>query len=234
VEAVRGYRHLAAARTLGQLDLAGAPPGVLLGRYPDGRAAVVPLFAPRPVRVVLLGGPWALRLLLFRALGAGARLAVRTSHPQQAHAFGHWATGRDGYVSAAAGTLPATGPPGPDGKNRPPGPGRPLLVVEDPGAPAPPAERGAPGAWRTELSVAPADDDGRPPGADPADLVICQRLPPSRAEARAAARDLAPRWARKLAELPEDQLAILADGSGHLLRCDPTAVEREAFGPPRR
>lgn len=58
--------------------------GVVLGTAANGEAAIVPFFtAGRPTRAAALGDPALPALIAVRAIGAGARLQVVTSRPEE-------------------------------------------------------------------------------------------------------------------------------------------------------
>jgi ESX secretion system protein EccE len=194
-----------------RIALPGTSGGVLLGYDGGSRPVQVPLFRAEPTRAVLVGGLWAARLVVFRALATGARVVASTRAPKEWQGFGRWATGRDDRLAM----VPAD---------------RPVTVAADAATPAlllSDAGRPIPGPWRTQLTVLP---QLTPAGLPPADLVLLQRL--AGPEVPVAAALGLP--AAHLAALHPDMLAVLDGRSDRYLWLRPTEIELRQFGAPRR
>jgi hypothetical protein len=205
----------------------GTPTGLILGR--DRRSGPVPLpvFAPEPTRVALVGGLWAAQLLIFRAFALGARVIVVTTDPRAWSGFGERATGqynRLTVLSSDQGGFPA-------GTAQ-----MPTLTVYDLGAIGPAAPPPL-GPWHTRLTILRRLDRDGLPTVHEADLVLLQRLGGEEATLAATALRLPADRAHALESLADDMLVVHrsdpAPGGDPLLIAQ-TAVEQQLIGPPRR
>ena len=200
------------------LDLPYGVAGLMIGANRHGAPVVVQLFRPEPTRAVVVGGMTATQLLVFRAMGLGARIVVQTARPQAWEPFVRSAS--------APGEAIALMPPGRPIGGPPPGPLRPLLVVVDVGPVA--ADRTPGPGWQATLVVR---DDLTPADVDAighADLVVLQPLPPEEAALAGAALGLgdAAGW---LTRIRDDMVGVVSRRTLRWALLSPTPVERSLF-----
>ena len=200
------------------LDLPYGVAGLMIGANRHGAPVVVQLFRPEPTRAVVVGGLTATQLLVFRAMGLGARIVVQTARPQAWEPFVRSAS--------APGEAIALMPPGRPVGGPQPGPLRPLLIVVDVGPVA--ADRTPGPGWQATLVVrdelTPADVDAM----GHADLVVLQPLPPEEAALAGAALGLgdAAGW---LTRIRDDMVGVVSRRTLRWALLSPTPVERSLF-----
>jgi ESX secretion system protein EccE len=199
------------------LDALAAPAprgGVLLGRDPDHRPVLVPVFADRPRRLVVVGSVWPARIVLLRCLAAGARIVASAGQPDWV-SLGRWATGADHWVAPPGSPAP------------PPHPAAPVLVGRDPAQAGDPGPQ--PAGWQTLVATC-----ARPTAAllTGADLVVTGRLTAADAGLVAATYGLDGEAKRLLAQLYDDMIAIIQPGHVQYAWPTPSAAEREILTPP--
>lgn len=201
--------------TLDDLDRL-APPvtpgGILLGRDPEHRTVLVPLFQPRPVRFVVIGGAWPSRLLLLRALAVGARVLAAPSQPDWV-SLGRWATGTDWWVL-------------PPGSPVPPGhPAAPMLISVDPG----PHPLPVPGPWQAVVGAVPRPSEAVLSGAD---LLLTARLSTPDADLVSSRFGLDHEASRLISRLYDDMIAVIEPGRVRYAWPTPSNAELEILAPP--
>ncbi|WP_433056701.1 hypothetical protein [Dactylosporangium sp. CS-033363] len=247
--------HDVSAEALRQIRGGTGPAGLLLGVDYQREPVPIRLFRPEPTRVTLVGGVWALRILVFRALALGARVLVTMADQRPWQGLGEWATGRADRVLVGANQKllgpdpqppgradrvqvgPDPKPLGPDQKppnHRPPatsGPREPLLVVTD-------AAQPELGPWQTRITVVHELTQERAPTLLGADLVMLQRLTAAEATIAQTAAGiplkLSPRDASRLQEMTPEMLALLGGGANRYVWLAPTPIEQQFHGPPQR
>lgn len=205
-----------------------APPiddsGLVLGVDVETVPVSIRLFRDRSTRVTLIGGLWAARVILLRVLALGAYIVIQSQRPAAWQGWGQWATGTDDRVVLMPPTEPVmvTGTPSAPG-----------LIVNDTGL-APRAAVPGLGAWQTQLTILPELTQYGVPSIHEADLVMMQSLSPREAMVGGNALRLTAETANLLQAMHEDMLALLGASADSYLWVNPTTIEREAFGPPRR
>lgn len=217
-------RHVASDADLEAIRPSSAGSGLVLGWGQDKQPVMVRLFRDEPTRVTLVGGIWISRIVAFRALALGARLAVFTSRPELWRGFGSWATGTDDRVVVLAADRPlsvtATSL-------------RPVLFLYD-GELLAPTQRPDLGPWQTQLTVLRRLTSYGFPAVQESNLVALQRLDREEALAAASVLRLSDRTSSWLQLMVDEMLAILVGGSDEYLWVEPTEVERKRFGPVAR
>jgi len=214
--AVKG--HLAAPAALSGVVLPTLESGLLLGRNRRNQPVAVRAFGPQPTLITLLGGIWLARIVTFRAMALGARLAVHPSAAPSWHGFAEAATGNRDRTTViepeGLATLAGT-------QNRP------VWYVCD--VAAPPS-----GPWQTVLSVLPQLTVGSARSLIDANLVVARTLTPPEAALTVTALRLHASQADHLQMISGDMVAVFGSGSYPYLRLGPTALEQHLFGPPAR
>jgi hypothetical protein len=217
-------RHIASDADLEAIRPTYTGSGLVLGWGQDKQPVMVRLFRDEPTRVTLVGGTWISRVVAFRALALGARLAVFTSRPEIWRGFGSWATGSDDRVVVLAAdrqlTVTATSL-------------RPVLFLYD-GELLAPTQRPDLGPWQTQLTVLRRLTTYGFPAIQESNLVALQRLDREEALAAGSVLRLRDRTSSWLQLMVDEMLAILVGGSEEYLWVEPTEVERERFGPVTR
>jgi hypothetical protein len=217
-------RHIASDADLEAIRPTSTGRGLVLGWGQDKQPVMVRLFRDEPTRVTLVGGTWISRVVAFRALALGARLAVFTSRPDIWRGFGSWATGTDDRVVV----LPADRQPTVTATSL-----RPVLFLYD-GELLAPTQRPDLGPWQTQLTVLRRLTAYGFPAIQESNLVALQRLDREEALAAASVLRLSDRTSSWLQLMVDEMLAILVGGSDEYLWVEPTDVERERFGPVTR
>ncbi len=214
--------HLADRSTLARLGVPALPAGVVVGRDARRAPAVLRLFRPEPTVSVLVGRWWAARLLVFRALGVGARVVVRTAWPEQWQGLGEEATNRSDRLAIIPVGSVAAVPARMD---------EPALHVVDLGTNAG-LQRSHLGPWQAQLTLLPGLVPAGVPVLAEAGAVVFQRL--SRAEAGLAASALAlpAEVAGHLTLTPDDALVLYGDHEIRYAMLTLTDVEKQLFGAP--
>lgn len=212
--------HHASDAALELLQVSASSVGLPLGRDQNGFPVALTLFRPEPVSVSLIGGAWAARLMAFRALRAGARLLVFSTHPADWVQLGQSATGRTDRVAVVAPGAPPAVSASADA---------PVLCLHDA-----PQSASEPEAWQTRVLLhrrLTPERVGAVPGSD---LVLMQRLTPNEATLLAPALRLTERTTQQLQMLRDDMLAVVAGETNHYVWVDPAPAERARLGRPGR
>lgn len=225
VDPINPLPQLPTASALELLTSASPQAGLVIGKDADHRPVVAPLFRPEVTHVNLIGGVYLARLIVFRALALGTRVAVCTNRPQEWDKLGEWATNRTDRMAVLPGDQPVTIEASQH---------QPALYVYDVG------ETGSKvqpvlGPWRTQLTVFPRLTNFFPHEAQNADMTVLQRLT---AEEAAIAR----RHLRVSADvlqlfqaLKDDMTALVRKGTKEkYLWTAPTNTELQMFGQPMR
>jgi hypothetical protein len=206
------------------LELPTGPAGLVLGVDAHRRPAVVRLFREQSTRVTLVGGMYAVRLLVLRALGFGARVIVQTERPAAWSGWPSWVTGRqDRLVLASPGAVVSAGGTADS----------PALVISDTGL-SPHAAPPNLGPWQTQLTVLPQLTAHGFAALGQSDVLVFQRLRPEEAIAAGGALRLTPDVAAELQSMPDDVIALRGGGTDRYVWLEPTPVERDALGAPQR
>jgi type VII secretion protein EccE len=193
------------------------PAGLVLGRDEKGVPVRAALFGRRGVRVVLVGDGDGARLLAWRAVGAGARVVVRTANPAAWEPLIGITPARWLSVMPPDAAGPVAGEP-----HRPV-----LAIVETAGGGIPPAA----GRWCAEVLIRPrvgADEVGLLARAG---LVLCRRLREPEATVVSAALGLGSAGAGLRRSGDRPALAAISQGAVEWVRPSLTAAERDLFGP---
>jgi hypothetical protein len=218
----RGY-HLADRAALARVGVSGLPSGVLIGRDQQQVPTVLRLFQPQPTVSALVGGWWAARILVFRALGVGARVVVRTGWPDQWKGLGEEATNRADRLAIIPVGAVAAVPARMD---------QPALHVVDLGSDAGP-QRSRLGPWQAQLTVLPSLTPAGLPVLADAELVLFQRVPPAVAGLAASVLGLSGEVASHLGQIPDDWLIMYSAEQVRYASLALTEIERKLFGGPQ-
>jgi type VII secretion protein EccE len=203
------------------------PAGVMLGHDAAGRPRLAALFGPEPARVVLIGDQRLARVLVWRGLGAGARITVHTAQP------GAWWT-----LARAAGGAPlrVTGEPVPGdplpGGTLPAGPGcGPALRLVDGGDAGAGVVPWASGADHdaAHVVVRPRVTAAEAPLLSRAGLVLTRALDEQESTLVTAALGLG-RAGATLRGVDDDRLYAISAGTVTEVRMSLTASERRLIG----
>lgn len=217
--------HHASGRALELMVTPAPPSGMVLGRDAEQRPVVAPLFRPDAVKAAVVGGPFAARLVVFRALAVGARVAVCTTRPQVWEGMGPAATGRDDRLAVLHGDRPVTVDANPHS---------PALYVYDVG------EHGTSttpilGPWRTQLTILPRLTMHGSQAVDEAHLTMLQRINPDEVNAAKASLRVSDETINLFQMLYDDMFAMLRVGAQErYVWANATSVERQMFGEPTR
>jgi hypothetical protein len=211
--------HEVAGEALGHVRSGNGAAGLIVGVDYQRRPVPIRLFRPAPTRVTLVGGLWAQRILVFRALALGARVVVMTADPRPWQGLGEWATGMNDRLVLWNDPRPPAAPASPR---------QPLLVVAGSGTPA------QLGAWQTQIAVVAQLAPEHAHALQDVDLVMLQQLSPPEAAVAAAALNLPESGAGPLQEMTPDMLALMGGGANRYVWLAPTSVERQFHGPPAR
>lgn len=224
VRPLRVPEHEVGIDALDLLELPAGPAGLVLGLDAHRLPAVVRLFREQSTRVTLVGGMYAVRLLVLRALGFGARVIVQTERPAAWQAWPAWVTGRADRVVFATTTEAVTAGGTADS---------PALVVQDTGH-VPHATPPHLGPWQTQLTVLPQLTAYGFAALGESDVLICQRLRADEAAAAGSVLRFGAQLLGELQNLPDDVIALRGGGTDRYVWLDPSPVERDALGGPQR
>ncbi|GLZ81840.1 hypothetical protein Afil01_66470 [Actinorhabdospora filicis] len=225
IDALGAGRHIATPRALELLATPAPPAGLVIGRDAERKPVVMPLFRPEPTRAALVGGLWAAKVVVFRALALGARVAVCTVRPREWEGLGRAATGRDDRLAVLAGDRPVTVDANPHS---------PALYVYDVGDHGT-ATTPVLGPWRTQLTVLPRLTVYGSQAVEDAHLTILQRLHPDEAPAASTSLRVSSDNLRLLQMMYDDMVAVVRDGvPERFVWCTPTSHETRLFGNPHR
>jgi hypothetical protein len=208
---------------LGRLAVEAGPAGLPLGTDPAGRWTGLRLLRPEATRITLVGSAWAARLLVFRLLALGARVALRAVEPQQ------WIA-----LDALTGGAGRVWPVAPDQiLDLPADDSGPLLHLYDLGPGAAPA-RAALGPWQTQLVLLGQLTATATVTLAESDLVLLQRLSEPEAVLAAATLGLPAEAAALIRSAPDDSVMVVSRGEQWPVRLAATSIEHQFFGPPAR
>ena len=225
IEPLRSAPQIPTARALELMTSASPPAGLVIGRDAEQVPVVAPFFRPEETRVNLIGGVYLARLLVFRALALGTRVAVCTIRPQEWNGLGEAATGRNDRLAVLHGDQPVTVEASQHS---------PALYVYDVG------ERGSQvkpvlGPWRTQLTVLPRLTNFADELTSEAHMTVLQRLTPEEAQIARSSIRVNQEVLQWLQMLHDDMMAMLRKGQKEkYLWCAPTSIEGQMFGQPMR
>ncbi len=225
VDSIRPAPQLPTAAALELLTSASPQAGLVIGKDAEHSPVVAPFFRPETTHINLIGGVYLARLLVFRALALGTRVAVCTNRPQEWDRLGEWATNRQDRMAVLHGDQPVTIEASQH---------QPALFVYDVGETGPRTQPVL-GPWRTQLTVFPRLTNFFPPEAQKAEMTVLQRL--TAEESAIARRHL--RVSHDVLQLfqalKDDMMAMLRTGSKEkYLWTAPTNMELQMFGQPMR
>ncbi|GAA3776748.1 type VII secretion protein EccE [Streptomyces phyllanthi] len=202
------------------LELAPHREGLTLGTLRDGSPAAVRVFRRLPLRIGVFLPRRSAELLVFRMLGAGATVHVRSPRPRSWAALMR-AAGVDAgrlVIGLPGGPTPAAG-----------GPLAPVVVVDDfPGGSGEP--RADLGAWQTGLTLLPKVPDTPHDDADALrryDAVLVPRLAPAAVRQLSTAYGLPDSAIRTLPLMPRDTTAVVVHGGAEPVDMRPTPTEHD-------
>ncbi|MFG3341980.1 hypothetical protein [Glycomyces sp. NPDC048151] len=225
IEAIKPSPVIPTARALELMTSASPPSGLVIGRDAEQVPVVAPFFRPEETRINLIGGVYLARLLVFRALAIGTRVAVCTTRPQEWNGLGETATGRNDRLAVLHGDQPVTVEASQHS---------PALYVYDVG------ERGSQtkpvlGPWRTQLTVLPRLTNYADELTGEAHMTVLQRLTAEEAQIARSAIRVNQEVLQWLQMLHDDMIAMLRKGQKErYLWCSPTSIEAQMFGAPMR
>ncbi|GAA0726636.1 hypothetical protein Drose_12115 [Dactylosporangium roseum] len=218
--------HAVSSAMLRGVTAGGGATGLLLGVDYQRQPVSIRFFRPQATRVTLVGGLWAARILVFRALALGARAVVMTGDPRSWQGLGEWATGMaDRMVLWNDPRPPAV----------PANARQPLLVVDDAGTtggvvtPKP-----QPGPWQTQVTVLRHLGPENAHALQGSNLVMLQRLSAPEAAVAGSALNLTEQGAGLLQEMAPEMLALMGSDANRYIWLAPTSIEQQYHGPPQR
>jgi len=216
--------HAVSAAMLKGLSGGGGATGLMLGVDYQRQPVPVRFFRSEATRVTLVGGIWAQRILVFRALALGARVIVMTSDQRPWQGLGEWATGMTNRIVLWNDSRPPQAP----ATAR-----QPLLILNDAAAAgiAPKAELGP---WQTQVTVLRQLGADNAHALQGANLVMLQRLTAPEAAVAGSALNLPANGAELLQEMTPEMLALMGSGANRYVWLAPTSVEQQYHGPPQR
>lgn len=212
----RPGEHIVTHSDLAQLAGPIGPGGLVIGLNEERRPVPVRLFDGEPTRVAVVGDPYVVRVLAFRAIAMGARIRIVTARPEIWQSLSD-ALGPDRRMMMLVrpGTPPATA-----GSLA-----RPVLTILDAGSLRYDTRR-ASAAWGTVLTLVPAVSDSAMMVLRTAHLTLLQRCDHPQARRACAVLGLDPALAPKLVYAPDDGMALVADGDATFVRLSTTQIER--------
>jgi hypothetical protein len=210
---------------LRQVTATVGPVGVILGREHSGALVPVRLLRPEATRMVLVGGGWATRLLVFRCLAVGSVVVVTTMAPAR------WLSLAE--QAGAAGRLQVQSPDTYAEAQVMPASVQPVLHVNDIGLTTA-AARPALGPWQTSLLALPVLTSQAASMLTEANVVVLQRLGSDEAEICANTLRLPPAAVTRLQQLHDEMLVLVIGGELRYLWFATTSIEDEILGPPQR
>ncbi|HEU5128469.1 MAG TPA: hypothetical protein VFU12_10815 [Glycomyces sp.] len=225
IEPLRSMPQIPTARALELMTSASPPAGLVIGRDAEQVPVVAPFFRPEETRINLIGGVYLARLLVFRALALGTRVAVCTTRPQEWNGLGESATNRNDRLAVLHGDQPVTVEASQHS---------PALYVYDVG------ERGSQtkpvlGPWRTQLTVLPRLTNFADDLTSEAHMTVLQRLTAEEAQIARSSIRVNQEVLQWLQMLHDDMIAMLRKGQKEkYLWCAPTSIEAQMFGAPMR
>ncbi|THA70734.1 hypothetical protein E6P78_09215 [Streptomyces sp. A0958] len=220
----RRGRHALPVEQLAALRLPLGDDGVVAGTDAKGQPAVLGLFRPVQLDVVVIGSVWTAQVLALRAAGTGARVAVETARPQAWTGLAQAAGG--GQQCMTVHDVKQVGPQGASVTS-------PVLVVRDCGM-RPPRSRLAPGPWQSVLTLLPFLGPAAPKLVEHAGLVGIQRVSPEEAAVLGRILRLPRANTEALSQLGDDMVLWCTPQHRKLVKVQPTDVEAGLLGGPRR
>ncbi|MFE7624487.1 MULTISPECIES: hypothetical protein [unclassified Streptomyces] len=220
----RRGRHALPVEQLAALRLPLGDDGVVAGTDAKGQPAVLGLFRPVQLDVVVIGSVWTAQVLALRTAGTGARVAVETARPQAWTGLAQAAGG--GQQCMTVHDVKQVGPQGASVTN-------PVLVVRDCGM-RPPRSRLAPGPWQSVLTLLPFLGPAAPKLVEHAGLVGIQRVSPEEAAVLGRILRLPQANAEALSQLGDDMVLWCTPQHRKLVKVQPTDIEAGLLGGPRR
>jgi hypothetical protein len=216
-------RHLADRDALRAVAVPLRTGGLVLGRDQQGQPVATQLFRPTPTLVAVVGRWWLGRLLVFRALALGARVAVRTAWPNQWNGLGEPATNQSDRLAVLPVNQVAEFPasidePGLHVLDMGPDVGRPAIRL---------------GPWQAQVVLLPQLTPGGLAVLERAPLAVFQRVSPAEATLAAGPLALSPEVARYLTVIPDDAFAVFGGGEARYGGLAPTELELQFLGPPQ-
>jgi hypothetical protein len=209
-----------AAPSPGWLDAPVGPAGIALGMEQAGVPALVRLFRSSPTTVGVFGPAVLARLLVLRALGAGAQVCVRTPDPAPWAALQPLAPGDAPWL-----TILPPGSPLPAGGTA----WLPWMLVDEVGRAVPPV-RHQPGAWQAAVTVQPPLTPAAIDSVRSYDLLMVHGVASQAVEPLRAATGLAERGAKWLSRMPPEVVALIAGGEVRYAVMALSPAERAALG----
>ncbi|MFE7109194.1 hypothetical protein ACFU98_00440 [Streptomyces sp. NPDC057575] len=220
----RRDRHVLPVEQLAALSLPLGDDGVVAGVDAKGKPAVLGLFRPAQLDVVVIGSLWTAQVLALRTAGTGARVAVETARPEAWTGLAQAAGG--GQQCMTVHDVKQVGPQGASVTS-------PVLVVRDCGM-RPPRSRLATGPWQSVLTLLPFLGPTAPRLLGNAGLVGIQRVSPEEATVLARILRLPQVQAEALPVLGDDMVLWCTTQHRKLVKLQPTDVEAGLLGTPRR
>lgn len=218
----RTVRDMEFTGDLAALALPVGNDGVVVGEDFEGRARLVALHRPEPYDVLLIGGLWTAQVLVLRAVGTGARVAVETGRVQAWDSLAG-AVGPEYLTFHEVGRVPASGATA----------DRPVLVVRDCGM-RPPRGRVTASAWHSVVTLLPYVSPVAPRLMRGSALVGVQRASPEETERVGAVLGLTRAEQEALPAVADGVTLWCAGGDRHWVVTRPTDVESGLLGTPRR
>ncbi len=206
--------HSVSRSALAQIKVAAVGAGLILGADRHHAPVSVRIFRPEPTRVTLVGGPWAGRLMAFRAFAVGARVAVITAEPQAWQEFGYRATGQPDRVMVIGAQQPLAMAASAQ---------QPILVIDEFGTAGGTSPQ-ALGPWQTQLTIVRQLDPAGVPLVQDCDLVMLQRLRVEEATVASKALRLPGASTQFLQVMADDMVALVADGADRYISFAQTDV----------
>jgi hypothetical protein len=206
------FPHTVSARSVATLDIPRSESGVVVGSGRDGRPVCLRLFGPRPTTTAVIADVGLAGVLAARAGATGATLVMPAGRP------GGWA-GLRRYAEEVESSVRVVGATDPSAAVA--SFTRPVLSLRHAGG-SPPA---AAGPWRSNLLLLPDATPVALAEARAADVVVLGRIRHDEAVVVGPFLRLADDITGLLTTLPQDVLAVVADGRFHLVRCQFTRPE---------
>lgn len=210
--------------TVDRLTVEAGPAGLVLGVDAARRPVRLRLVRPTPTRVTYVGGGWAARLLVFRLLALGARVAVWAADPRPWTALDATAVGTGTRIFAVSPAQPV---------DLPADDAHPVVHLHDPGPGGVPGRLRL-GPWQTQLTVLGQVTSTVTAALAGSDLLLLQRISETEAVLAAASLGLSAETTARLRAMPDDVVSVVNQRVDLPVWPTPTSIERHLFGPPAR
>lgn len=221
----RRDRHVLPADQLPVLALPVGDDGIVIGvGDAEGTPAVLGLFRPNPLNVVLVGGMWLAQVIALRAAATGARVAVETARPQAWASMAQTAGG--GQPCVTVHDVRRVAPQGPSVAN-------PVLVVRDCGI-QPPRSRLAASPWQSVITLLPYLGPTAPRLLAASGLAGIQQVSPEEARVVGRMMRLPREDVRALSSLPDNVALWCTRRHRQFVMTQPTDAETGLLGVARR